>query len=172
LINAGVYLLEPSVLDAIPTGRRVSIERETFPALAADGVLFAWPTDAYWLDTGTPASYLLANTDVLSGVDSLLTIDTANGSWCHPQATVHPSATLLRAVVDRGCVVGPGAHVEDAVLLPGAVVQENARVRSSIVGPHAVIGAHSDLGPICVVGANEHVAPESQLSGDVRLGGV
>lgn len=172
LINAGIYLFEPSALAEIPDGRRVSVERETFPNLAKRGELFAWPTDAYWLDTGTPASYLQANTDILGGADRMLDVPVTDGSWCHPQATVDPTATLVRAVIDRGCVVGPGAHVEDAVLLPGAVVQQGARVVSSIIGPHAVIGSLSELGPICVVGSGEHVAPESSLSGDVRLGGV
>jgi mannose-1-phosphate guanylyltransferase len=61
LINAGTYVLEPSVLDRIPGGRRVSIERDTFPSLVPDGGLFAWPSDAYWVDAGTPATYLAAN---------------------------------------------------------------------------------------------------------------
>jgi mannose-1-phosphate guanylyltransferase len=67
LINAGTYVLEESVLGRIPGGRRVSIERETFPALVADRGLFALPSDAYWLDTGTPEMYLQAQLDILNG---------------------------------------------------------------------------------------------------------
>ncbi len=67
LINAGTYVLEPEVLARIPGGRRVSVERETFPALAAEGAVFAMASDAYWLDTGTPAAYLQANADLLDG---------------------------------------------------------------------------------------------------------
>ncbi len=67
LINAGTYVLEPEVLERIPGGRRVSVERETFPALAAEGAVFAMASDAYWLDTGTPAAYLQANADLLDG---------------------------------------------------------------------------------------------------------
>jgi UDP-3-O-[3-hydroxymyristoyl] glucosamine N-acyltransferase len=58
------------------------------------------------------------------------------------------------------------------VLLPGAVIEEGCEVRSCIIGPEAVIGSFSRLGATCVVGAKEHVAPESILSGEVRLGGV
>jgi len=58
------------------------------------------------------------------------------------------------------------------VLLPGAIVQSNCVIRSSIIGPGAVIGRYSQLGATCVVGANVHVAPASELSGEVRLGGV
>ncbi len=67
LINAGTYVLEPDVLDRISRDGRVSIERETFPALAAEGRLYAVGTDAYWLDTGTPDAYLRAHADLLAG---------------------------------------------------------------------------------------------------------
>lgn len=60
-------MLEPSVLGRIPTGRRVSIERETFPAMVREGRLYARADDAYWLDTGTPAAYLQAHRDLVEG---------------------------------------------------------------------------------------------------------
>ena len=65
-INAGTYVLEPSVLARIPEGGRVSIERETFPAMVRDRRLFARSDDRYWLDTGTPAAFLEANFDYLN----------------------------------------------------------------------------------------------------------
>ncbi len=58
LINAGTYIFEPSVLDRINARGRVSVERDTFPALASEGTLFAMPDDAYWIDTGTPQAFL------------------------------------------------------------------------------------------------------------------
>ena len=61
MINAGVYVLGPSFLDRVPAGRRVSVEREVFPALAEDGVLYALGSDALWTDMGTPEKYLEAN---------------------------------------------------------------------------------------------------------------
>ena len=67
LINAGIYVLETSVLERIPAGRRVSIERETFPELVEGGILYALASDAYWLDTGTPEQFLQAQLDILSG---------------------------------------------------------------------------------------------------------
>ena len=66
-INAGTYVLEPSVLKRIASSGRVSIERETFPAMVRDGVLFALSDGAYWLDTGTPSAYLDANFDYVDG---------------------------------------------------------------------------------------------------------
>jgi mannose-1-phosphate guanylyltransferase len=172
LINAGTYIFEMSVLERIAPAGRVSVERDTFPALAAAGTLYAMPDDAYWLDTGTPQSYLRANADILNGRDGRAAPGVLNGSWCHPTSTVDPSATLVNAVVDRDCRVGANVVIEDAVLLPGAVIEEGAQVRFSIIGPDAVIGSYSTLGATCVVGAKERVPSESVLLGDVRLGGV
>ncbi len=174
LINAGYYVFEPRVLERIAPDGPVSVERVTFPALAAAGTLFALADESYWLDTGTPRAYLQANVDVLRGrlhgAHEFSGI--VEGSWRHPSAAIDASATLTHAVVDRDCVVGADVVLEDTVLLPGAVVQSGCTVRSSIIGPEAVIGSDSALGPTCVVGAKEHVASSSQLSGDVRLGGV
>jgi ADP-glucose pyrophosphorylase len=85
---------------------------------------------------------------------------------------VDATATLTNSVVDCDCVVGANVVLEETVLLPGAIVQSNCVIRSSIIGPGAVIGRYSQLGATCVVGAGERVAPASELSGDVRLGGV
>ena len=173
LINAGTYVFEPSVLDTIaPTGR-VSVERDTFPRLASTGSLYAMADDSYWLDTGTPQAYLQANVDILVGrKHQSHSSNIVDGSWSSPDATVDASAKLINAVVDRGCVVGSNVTIEDSVLLPGAVVQSGCEIRSSIIGPEAVIGSHSKLGATCVVGSKVHVAPSSELSGEVRLGGV
>jgi mannose-1-phosphate guanylyltransferase len=172
-INAGTYIFEPTALDRIAAEGRVSVERDTFPALAAAGVLYAMVDGAYWLDTGTPQAYLQANVDILNGRQGMHEFtDIVNCSWRHPSATVDATATLTNSVVDSHCVVGANVVLEEAVLLPGAIVQSNCVIRSSIIGPGAVIGSHSRLGATCVVGANERVAAASELSGEVRLGGV
>ena len=172
-INAGSYIFEPSVLDRIPAEGRASVERDTFPALARDGALYAMADHAYWLDTGTPQAYLQANVDILNGRQGMHEFtEIVDCSWRHPSATVDVTATLTNSVVGEDCVVGAHVILEEAVLLSGAIVQSNCVIRSSIIGPGAVIGRFSELGATCVVGANEHVAPASELSGEVRLGGV
>jgi mannose-1-phosphate guanylyltransferase len=173
LINAGFYVFEPEALEKIDPDRPVNVERETFPLLSKEGTLFALVDNEYWLDTGTPQHYLQANVDVLKGRNSRHDFKgIEGGSWQHPSATVDVSATIVNSVVDRDCVVGADVLLEDVVLLPGAVIQSGCVVRTSIIGPEAVIGANSELGATCVVGAKEHVASESRLFGDVRLGGV
>jgi mannose-1-phosphate guanylyltransferase len=147
LINAGTYVLEPGVLALIAPGVRVSIERETFPALVGEGRLFAMASDAYWLDTGTPAQYLKANLDLLDG-----------SALVEPGSSVAPTARVCRSVVGAGARVEDGAEVRDSVLLPDAVVGAGAVVDGSIVGARARIGARAHLGPVTVVGCDVEVA--------------
>jgi mannose-1-phosphate guanylyltransferase len=156
-INAGTYVLEPSVLDRIRAGRRVSIERETFPAMVRDGSLYAMASDAYWVDAGTPATYLQAHLDLVDGRRG------GPEAPVHADAEVAPGATVEHAVVMAGAVVAAGAVVRDSVLLPGAVVEEDASVQGSIVGPGAVVGRGAVLRELTVVGGGEHVPAGAEL---------
>lgn len=169
-INAGTYVLEPSVIDHIDGGRRVSIERETFPLLAQEGRLFAMPSDAYWIDTGTPASFVQANVDVLGGVDVGRPIEVDDrGVWRAPSAQVAPSATLHNVVVDEGCVVAANAVLADVVLMPGARVDEGAQLHGCLVGSRATIGQRAHLGPTCVVDVDYEVPESTVVDGDVKF---
>ncbi len=109
LINAGIYVLEAEVLDRIPAGRRVSVERETFPALASAGGLYAMTDGAYWLDTGTPEAYLKAHRDLLDGRRGEPPAPTARrsaqGSWELGNPSVAGS-------VDTRSLVGDAARVD------------------------------------------------------------
>jgi mannose-1-phosphate guanylyltransferase len=162
LVNAGTYVLEPSVLDRIPEGRAVSIEREVFPAMADDGTLFAMAGDTYWIDAGTPAEYLVAQLDLLDGRRG----PAAKG--VDPDAKIADGAAVTRAVVGADAVVEAGARVADAVLLPGAVVRAGALVTGSIVGRGAEVGPGAVVVELSVVGDDEVVAPGEVLTGERR----
>ncbi|HUO47218.1 MAG TPA: NDP-sugar synthase, partial [Acidimicrobiales bacterium] len=138
LINAGTYVLEPSVLGRIPGGRRVSIERETFPALAADGTLFASASDSYWLDTGTPAAYLQAHADLLDGTRAGApapgAMPLAEGVWALDEPRVDGDVGPA-SLVGAGAVVAAGATVRGSVVGAGAVIEPGARLAGSVVLP-------------------------------------
>ncbi len=151
LINAGTYVLEPTVLARIPGGRRVSIERETFPSLVADGVLYALASDTGWIDAGTPATYLAANLEYAAD---------PNGS-----TRIGEGATVKDSLLGDNVTVGPGAVVDGSLLLDGATVGPDAEIRSSIVGSGARIGDGASVTDLTVVGDAAVVAPGSRLSG-------
>jgi mannose-1-phosphate guanylyltransferase len=159
LVNAGTYVLEPSVLGRIPTGRKVSIERETFPAIVADGGVFAMATDDYWIDTGKPELYLAANLDLLG----------ARRAHDHcepvaPGAIIDPSATVTTAIIAAGAVVDAVAVVERSVVLAGAHIGVGAVVRDSVVMGRIGDGASVER---CVIGADAVVEAGEQLA-DMR----
>jgi mannose-1-phosphate guanylyltransferase len=157
LINAGTYVLEPSVLDRIAPDQPVNVERVTFPSMAADGTLYALDGDTYWIDAGTPDTYLAANLDLI------------NGSRQPVELGIHPDAMIDGAVVDAvvgaGAQVGPGAVVSAAVILPGAVVGPGARVRDAIIGARAKVGAGASLDGGTVLGDDAVVPDGAQLTG-------
>jgi mannose-1-phosphate guanylyltransferase len=159
LINGGTYVFEASMLERIPTGRRVSVERETFPQVVAEQRLFALATDDYWLDTGRPDQYVQANLDVLDGVRSHDRCDALGVG-----VAVHTAGVVERSVVGQGGVVASGAKVVGSVLLPGVVLGEGAHVEASAIGRDAVIGAGARLVG-CVVGDGVSVPPGVVLEG-------
>jgi mannose-1-phosphate guanylyltransferase len=155
-INAGMYVLERSVLDLIPPEREVSIERDVFPRLVGEG-LFGLRLDGYWMDIGTPDRYLRASWDILEGRVETRVRPTATGLLVDPGATVAEGATVgPRAVVGPACRVEPGAQVRDSVLLEGCVVGVGARVSGSILAPGVEVAPGAELDG-AVVGARERV---------------
>ena len=136
LINAGIYVLEPSVLERIPRGEVWSAERQLFPGLVDEGArLFAVVAESYWMDIGTPEKFLQANLDALSGRyrDARLG-ELTDGSLIGEGAKVDGDAQVSSASVGEGAVIEAGAVVEESVLLPRAVVEAGAVVRRSILG--------------------------------------
>lgn len=152
LINAGTYVLEPSVIGRVAAGQKVSIERVTFPAIVADGALYAMPTDDYWLDLGKPEPYLQANLDVLDGKRAhLRTEGVAAGAW------VAHGAVVERSVVPASACVEHGARVVTSVLLDEVTVGEGAHVTGCILGPGTKVGAGARLVDV-VTGAGVEIA--------------
>jgi len=155
LINAGTYVFEPSVLDRIPAATKVSVERDTFQRLVADGGLYGVATDDYWIDAGVPTLYRAANLDLLDGKRRTERCDALA-----PTATVSPTAVIEHSIVGEGVDVAPEASVVDSVLLPGASVGRGAMVERSLV--MGAVGAGAVVRD-SMVGADGHVGDGESL---------
>jgi mannose-1-phosphate guanylyltransferase len=162
LINAGYYVMEPSVLNRIASDRPVSVETEIFPKMVEDKKLYAVSSDTYWIDAGTPETFLQANLDLLSGVRD----KKING--IHDQASVSPNAVVKSSVIGRGVRIADGAHVENSVLMKEAEVEKNARIEGSIVGERAKVEENSQVLELTIVNHEEIVEKGSQLR-SIRL---
>jgi mannose-1-phosphate guanylyltransferase len=134
-INAGVYVIERALLDRIPAGPAVSIEREVFPRVVGEG-LYGLPLPGYWMDIGTPDRYLQASWDILEGRVRTQVEPRDGAVFVAPGAAIDPAAEVgPRAVVSERCEIGAGARVEASVLLRGCRVGEAATVAGSILAP-------------------------------------
>jgi mannose-1-phosphate guanylyltransferase len=152
-INAGCYLFRRRVVDLIPTGREVSVERETFPALVESGALLVgYLENASWRDVGTPEALVAASRDVVLGrVRTPAAAPGMNGAQVSSTATVHPSAlTADGSSILSGAEIGAGAVVRGSIVMAGAVVGVDAVVEDSVLGPGARVGDGARLQSVVV----------------------
>ncbi len=142
-INAGCYVFRRSVIDAIPAGRVVSVERETFPGLLADGELVVGHVDSgYWLDLGTPADFVRGSCDLVRGrVESSALPGPVGEALLLPGAVVAAEAIVRGGTtIGRDVRVEAGATVQSSVVFDGALIRAGAEIRESVIGKGAVIG--------------------------------
>jgi mannose-1-phosphate guanylyltransferase len=155
-VNAGMYVLERSVLDLIPPGGEVSIEREVFPRLVGAG-LHGLRLDGYWMDIGTPERYLQASWDIIEGRVETRVEPTAPGMLVAANAEVSAEATVgPRVVLGPDTRVAAAAEIRDSVVLDGCVVGEGATVSGSILSAGVEVAPGARLEDE-VVGEDERV---------------
>ncbi len=151
-INAGMYIFNPSVLDRIEV-KPTSIERDTFPAMAADGQLYAMDLQGFWMDVGQPGDYLVGLGMLL---DSLKKENSAQLYATKPEdefqviqpVLIHPSAKIGRksvigpnVTIAAGCIVGEGTRLQHTTLMEGVEVANSSWIHKSIIGWHSRIGS-------------------------------
>jgi mannose-1-phosphate guanylyltransferase len=162
-INAGCYVFKREVIDRIPKGRALSVEREVFPGLLSDGLRVCGYVDStYWRDMGTPEDFVRGSADLVRGIAPSPALKGHRGEeLVHDGASVAPGALLIGGtVVGRGAEIAGGARLDGAVIFDGAKVGAGAVIERSIIGfgahigPRAlirdgVIGDGADIGARC-----------------------
>ncbi|MCX4591547.1 NDP-sugar synthase [Streptomyces sp. NBC_01549] len=170
-INAGAYVFRRSVIDTIPEGRPVSVERETFPDLLATGAHLQGMVDStYWLDLGTPQAFVRGSADLVLGrAPSPAVPGRCGDRLVLPTARVAPDAKLTGGtVVGDGAHIGEGARITGSTILSGAVVEPGAVITDSLVGARAHIGERTVLSGT-VIGDGAVVGPDNELREGVRV---
>jgi mannose-1-phosphate guanylyltransferase len=170
-INAGCYVFRRSVIDAIPPDRKVSVERETFPALVSSGAhVLGFCEQAYWLDVGTPAAYIGGSRDLVLGVLRSAAMPGEPGERLVLDRALIAADALVcgGSVVGEGAVVGAGARVEGSIVMTGALVGADAVVRDSVLGNGARI-APGVLVDGAVVGDRAQVSEGNELAAGARV---
>jgi len=167
-INAGTYLVEPRVVEMIPAGRAVSIEREIFPQLVDHG-LFGYPFDDYWIDIGTPERYLESTYDLLAGrVESDLPPRDETASLIYEPSITSGARIGPLSVVGRHCSVGDESVVERAVLHDSVLVGHRCTIEEAVVAEGARIEDGVRIEPDAIVGAGAVVAAGTTIASGAR----
>ena len=170
-INAGIYILEPGVLDLIPKGENYSFEYNLFPALLEhEKPFFAYVLENnYWRDIGTPESYLNAHHDFFSGKIKNVEIEKRDISDISPTAFVSENS-----VIGEGCVIKPSAKITNSVLGEGVHVEERAVINNSVIWAHTHISSSAEvsnavIGRSCYIGSNASVGKGAVLGDKTSL---
>jgi len=164
-INAGVYVLEPSVLKYMPKGEPYSFERGLFPTLLEKNELvLSYVLNGYWIDIGTPQKYLEVHHDILAGrfksprlarngnasTSSAASID--EKSIIDSDVTIRSGVRIENSVIGRNCKINESAQIVNSVIWPGTTIDSEARISNAIVGKGCMIGPSVVLNPGTVLG--------------------
>lgn len=131
-INAGCYVFSPAVIDQIPLGKVISVERETFPALVASGrSVFGYKEQSYWLDVGTPAALFKGSRDLIDG-----DFQAMSGT------TIRPDASIIGGTsIGAGCTIAAGVTLDDCIIGDGVTIGTGAHLA------HCFITHGTDIAP-------------------------
>jgi mannose-1-phosphate guanylyltransferase len=137
-INAGCYIFNRKIIDQIPEGKVISVERETFPGLLASGArVFGFVDSSYWLDIGTPQALLKASQDLLASIANSPATPSHTGDFLALRdSQIDPSAKVYgHSVIGHGAKIGAGSKIDGSVINDGAVVGSNVRLTNTFVAP-------------------------------------
>lgn len=129
-INAGCYVFSPAVIDQIPLGTVVSVERETFPALVSSGrPVFGYKEQSYWLDVGTPAALFKGSRDLVDG-DFHAMADTTIAS---------------DAVITGGTSIGARSSIGSGVRIDDCIIGDDVTIGDGAVLTHSFIAHGTEI---------------------------
>jgi len=170
-INAGIYLLNPSIISRIPL-KPTSIEKEIFPVLANEGQLYCLPIKGFWMDVGQPKDFITGTGLFLAYLAEIEPEHLATGNNIRGNVIIHPSAKVShQCVIGPNVVVGADVVIEDGVrirsstLLRGSKVQAHSWLSSCIVGWNCSVGKWVRMENVSVLGEDVEVSDELYVNG-------
>jgi mannose-1-phosphate guanylyltransferase len=170
-INAGLYLLNVSVIDRIEM-KPTSIEREIFPKMAADNNLFVYALDGYWMDIGQPKDYLVGQRMFLDSLRHKEPARLAKGEniigdvLIDASAKVDPTAQLgPNVVIGANVVVGPGQKIYNTTVMEGTKIHGYGLIEGSIIGWNNTVGKWTRINGLTVTAEDVQFKDELYVNG-------
>ena len=182
-INAGLYVMEPKVLELMERDRAYSIEREIFPQMLSNGTpIYGFSYGGYWMDIGTPLKYLKANFDVLRK-EIAPPKNLVEGCHYGERVVIDPGARLSpplwigrNTIIEKGCVIegpcvlGKGCHIGEGSILKNTLMWDNCKVGNRcrldgcLLGSGCMVGDDSSVGFRAVVGSGQKIEPGNSIA--------
>ena len=191
LINAGIYIIEPYIMELVPEGKRYSFEKDLFPGVLDKGYsVFGYISDAYWLDVGTPQKYLMAHRDVLCKKisfkfpykevmrDIYIGKDTEyseNNFTIGPvvigeKTIIDDSARIMPVtVIGDNCHISGGTEISESIIFGSCKIGEKCRIKRAIISNNVKIGDNVIIGEYAVIGDNSEIGKNNVLKNGVKI---
>lgn len=159
LANAGIYVLNPEIFRYIPSGRKVSIEREVFPKLSEEGRLYGYIFEGLWKDMGKLKDYLETNRILLNSSPSQTRGESGDRFEIRKPVALHEEVSVGEksvigpyAVLGRNTVIGEKVHISDSVVFPGTSISDFSSIDGALIGENVIIGKNVEIGKGCALG--------------------
>lgn len=186
-INTGIYILEPEVLDYIPTDQSFDFSKDLYPFLLKENkALYGYIAEGYWKDIGNHDEYRLAHYDILDGkVDIELegkkikvgskeiivgenvkvgkNVEVDGQVILGDNVTIEDGARISRSVIGSNVRIGAGADVLGAIIWDNASISTEARLKEN------VIGYSTQIGDRAVVQVGTIIADECKIGADAII---
>ncbi len=167
-INTGIYILEPEVLERIPSEGDYDFSKQLFPEiLNADLPLYGYIAENnYWKDVGNLTEYRQAHYDAIKAAGALGQPGEgqwSKGNWIGPGCQIDPSAVLEEGVIlGPHCWIGPNVRIANSVLGKSCRVGEGSKIIGAVIWDNVSIGNGANLkevtiGNDCKIGARSYI---------------
>ncbi|XP_021289383.1 mannose-1-phosphate guanylyltransferase 1-like [Herrania umbratica] len=174
-INAGIYLLNPSVLDRIEL-RPTSIEKEVFPKIAGENKLYAMVLPGFWMDIGQPKDYITGLRLYLDSLRKKSSAELEAGSNIVGNVLVDESAVIGEGcligpdvAIGPGCIIESGVRLSRCTIMRGVRIKKHACISGSIIGWHSTVGRWARVENMTILGEDVHLGDEVYSNGGVVL---
>ncbi len=144
LINAGCYLIERDVLESLSLNKH-SMEREVFPLIAHEGKMAGLEFQGYFVDAGTPTSFIEATQVCISNSKFVLGATDDNNNWFLDQSIIDDSYRMTGSSVSSNVSIGDGCEIVDCVILSGAKIGNGSKLYRCLIGESSIINNESNI---------------------------
>ncbi len=176
LINAGIYVLSPKIFQYIPKGKAVSMEREIFPKLAEQGVLYGHVVHGMWIDIGKPEEYLQTNKLLLDAISNKQKRKSTDKFELKKPVALDKGVSIGEksvigpyAILGKNVTVGNCVQIRNSVIFPDARIDDSSSINGAIIGEGAVIGKKVRISKGCIIADQAKIRDNITLTEETAI---